>query len=83
MSAYLLTLTDEDVDAIAFVGDRYAWSDALRGLEPGENHLTEPEAWTIKEAFESDMEGGHSPFPMLDSESLLYEKLTTFWLSIV
>ncbi|MFN9976401.1 MAG: hypothetical protein ACK58T_41530 [Phycisphaerae bacterium] len=47
-----------DVGTIAFVGDRYAWSAALLALDVGENELTEPEAWRIKQAFESDMEGG-------------------------
>lgn len=83
MTAYVLTLTEADVEAIAFVGFRYAWSDALSGLDAGENQLTEPEAWRIAEAFASDTEGGHSPFPMLDPQSTLCEKLTAFWNSIV
>jgi len=83
MSAYTLTLTEEEVGTIAFVGGRYAWSASLLALLPGENQLTEPEAWSIKEAFESDTEGGHQPFPMLDSRSDLLAKLMTFWNSIV
>ena len=80
---YHLVLTELDVRTIAFVGDRYAWSDALRTLEVGDNELTEPEAWRIKEAFESDMEGGHSPFPLLDEYSELHGKLVAFWDRIV
>ena len=83
MALYRLTLTKVYVDSIAFVGNRYAWSDALRGLEVGDNQLTEPEAWCIAEAFESDTEGGHEPFPMLDPRSDLAAKLTAFWTSIV
>lgn len=82
-SAYVLTLTDADVRDIAFVGNRYAWSDALLALGAGENHLAEHEAWRIAEAFESDTEGGHSPFPMLDPRSDLAVRLTAFWNSIV
>ncbi len=78
-----LVLTEADVGTIAFVGDRYSWSAALLALDVGENELTEPEAWRIKEAFESDMEGGHSPFPMLDERSELYGKLVAFWDRIV
>lgn len=83
MSAYSLTLTEDEVGTIAFIGRRYAWSAALLSLEPGENHLTESEAWRIKEAFESDTEGGHQPFPMLDSGSELYERLMALWNSVV
>ena len=83
MTAYLLTLTEDDVRSIAFVGGRYAWSNALQQLEAGENHLEEPEAWHIAEAFEADTEGGHEPFPMLDHRSDLASKLTAFWASIV
>ena len=82
-SAYVLTLTDEDVAVVGFVGGRYAWSEALLSLEVGENHLSESEAWELVEAFESDTEGGHPPFPMLDPECELWAKLRSFWFSIV
>jgi hypothetical protein len=81
--AYVLSLTDADVRDIAFVGSRYAWSDALSALDAGENRLAEHEAWRIVEAFEADIEGGHSPFPMLDPRSDLCARLTVFWNSIV
>lgn len=80
---YRITLSEEDVGTIAFVGNRYAWSDALASLEAGENLLTEPEAWEIAQAFEADTEGRHSPFPMLDGRSALAEELYRFWGSIV
>lgn len=83
MTAYVLTLTEADVRDIAFVGDRYAWSDALRSLDAGENQLAEHEAWRIAEAFATDTEGGHQPFPMLDPRSDLARRLTAFWNSIV
>lgn len=78
--AYRINLTEEDIDTIDFVGHRYAWSEALQGLasEPGELVLAEHEAWELAEAFESDCEGGHSMFPMLDTDSDLYRKLWAF-----
>jgi hypothetical protein len=81
--AYRIALSQEDVETIAFVGFRYCWSDALSALEPGENELTEPEAWSIKEAIDRDTEGGHLPLPMLDPRSALYKRLFAFWNSIV
>lgn len=80
---YTLTLTNADVRDIASVGSRYAWADALRHLEAGENALAEHEAWRIAEAFARDTEGGHEPFPMLDPRSGLHERLTAFWNSVV
>ena len=81
--AYTLTLTEEDIQTIAFVGGRYAWSDALTGLDVGDNELAEHEAWELSEAFHRDTEGNHSPFPMLDERSDLATKLYEFWESIV
>lgn len=80
---YRIVLSEEDVGTISFVGARYAWSDALSGLEAGENSLAEHDAWRIANAFESDTEGGHLPFPMLDPRSALYKRLFAFWNSIV
>lgn len=80
---YTLTLTEGDLKTIAWVGNRYCWSDALSGLEVGENTLAEHEAWEIRDEFEKDTEGGHSPFPLLAPDSELYAKLLHFWDSIV
>ena len=81
--SYTITLTEQDVGTIAFVGFRYGWSDALRGLEAGDNILAEHEAWNIRDAIESDTEGGHSYFPMLDGRCELADKLYAFLESIV
>jgi hypothetical protein len=81
--AYTLTLTEDETGTIAFVGSRYAWADSLLCLEAGENQIAEHEAWEIAAAFESDMEGGHSPFPMLNPASTLWDKLQAFWDGIV
>ena len=80
---YRIVLSEEDVETIAFVGARYGWSDALSGLEAGESNLAEHDAWRIANAFESDTEGGHLPFPMLDPRSALDKRLFAFWNSIV
>jgi len=81
--AYTLELTTDDLDAIAFVGDRYEWSQSLATLAEGTNELSESEAWTISEAIESDMDGGHDAYPLLDPRSDLAEKLTELYQSIV
>ena len=80
---YSLALTTEDVNTINFVGVRYGWSDSLLGYDIGEHELTESEAWAIRDAIESDMEGGHDAFPMLDSESDLATKLADLCEQIV
>ena len=81
---YTLNITAEDFRTFEFVGDRYDWSAAcLRLLDVGENEISEPDAWSLAEAFESDTEGGHSPFPMLDHRSDLADRLISFWESIV
>lgn len=81
--SYRLTLTAEDIEAIAFAGDRYSWSEALSRLDVGENEISEAEAWELVRAFEADTEGGHSPFPLLEPRSRLHERLMVFWTSIV
>ena len=73
--AYTLELTTDDLDAIAFVGDRYQWSQSLATLAEGTNELSE--------AIESDMDGGHDAYPLLDPRSDLAEKLTELYQSIV
>lgn len=79
MSApYRLELTAEDALTIAFVGARYAWSEALIGLAEGVCELSEVEAWAIAEAFDADTEGGHTMFPMLAPNSELFAKLLSF-----
>lgn len=83
MSAYLRNFSEADVRTIAFVGGRYDFASALRQLEAGENHLDEPEAWRIAEAFESDTEGDYEPLPMLDHQRDLASKLLAFWASLV
>ena len=66
---YALTLTESELDTISFVGNRYEWSKVLQDLNEGLNEISEHKAWEIGEAIESDMEGGHDAFPMLDTRS--------------
>lgn len=94
--AYHILLTWEDWETItgaAGVGT-YSWIEALGKLHPGEAdpgdppldpalHLTEPEAWELRDAFDEDTEGGHSYFPLLDPRSELYGKLLAFVEAIV
>ena len=82
---YELNLTEDEMDAVAFVGGRYEWSRALLFHldDSGYAELTEPEAWEIRDAFEADTEGGHSPFPLLAPDCALYQKLNRLWDSIV
>jgi hypothetical protein len=80
---YTLNITESDFDTILFVGGRYDWSDACRNLlSVGENNVSEVDAWDLRDAFEGDCEGGHSPFPML-APGELRDKLISFWDSIV
>lgn len=80
---YKLVLTEEDLNTIAFCSNSYSWAYALYPYELGENNIPEHEAWEIKDAFEEDMKGGHSIFPMLNPNSDLYNKLIEFYNSIV
>ena len=82
---YRLDLTEDDINTIWFIGNRYSWSDSLIkvGVSEGVNEFTESETWGIKEAIEADMEGGHDSYPMLDPNSELCDKLHNLYVSIV
>ena len=78
---YTLTLTQEDMDTIHFVGGRYSWSDVLGCLcTVGVNELAEPEAWDLSDALWED---NQTFCPMLDPDSELASKLVSFWESVV
>lgn len=80
---YTLNLSHDDLDTIGFVGDRYGWSKSIGNLVVGDNHVSESDAWVIKDAIDSDMDGGHDAFPMLDSRSGLCDKLYKLYNEIV
>ena len=80
---YVLNLNESDLDTISFVGNRYGWSESIINLGKGDNHVRESDAWTIKDAIDSDMDGGHNAFPMLDPQSELFAKMYKFYNEIV
>jgi hypothetical protein len=83
---YILEIDHAGAEAIAFVGFRYAWAEGLQvlGYDTEWTHnVPENDAWALADAFREDMEGGHSPFPMLAPNSTLYENLSRLWDSIV
>lgn len=83
---YTLRIDSDGESAIAFIGYRYAWSSTLQDLgydTMGEHTLSEPDAWSIREAIDSDMVGGHNAYPLLDPRCKLAESLTLLYNSIV
>tara|TARA_R100000306_G_scaffold13510_1_gene16167 strand:- start:1576 stop:1824 length:249 start_codon:yes stop_codon:yes gene_type:complete len=81
--AYTLNLKGDDLDTIGFVGNRYYWSESICNLVEGDNHISESDAWVIKNAIDLDMDGGHDAFPMLDNRSDLCDKLYKLYNEIV
>lgn len=94
--SYTLTLTKADRDAIDWVGDRYSGAPAIFKVwqetetnperdwsDDGDFTLVIPEhlAWEIRDAAESDAEGGHSTWPCFAPS--LKNKLDAFLDSIV
>ena len=81
---YRLDLTEDDINTIFFVSYRYSWSSNLIqvGISEGVNEFTESDAWYIKLGIDSDCEGGHDGYPMLDTSSDLCEKLHKLYLEI-
>ena len=65
--------TEEEIDTASFVGDRYGWSssllDAMTYNDDGSGQVNYMNYYDIQQGIESDMEGGHSAFPMLNTRS--------------
>ena len=76
---YVLELTEDEAATISWVGGRYGWSDALSEYGEGAHMIAEGDAREIIEGIESDMEGGHDAFPMLDVGSDLADKLVDLY----
>lgn len=72
-----LDITNQDLDTICWVGDRYCWSAVLgkHFFEEGTQELTVEDATEIVEEFKADMEGGHQAFPCLQKGSALHRKI--------
>lgn len=77
--AYKLTLTEQDVRDIGFIGGRYSWSNNLRGLDAGEHEFSEARAWDYVQAVDED----DGLFPMLDQQSELFDKLWKLYTEVV
>ncbi len=77
-----LLLTWQDWQTIMRVGRQYSWSHAViqcPQCKEGQSQIPEGAAHTLCREFETDTEGGHSAFPMLDHDSELYAKLMSFY----
>tara|TARA_B100000214_G_scaffold323291_1_gene259649 strand:- start:12929 stop:13261 length:333 start_codon:yes stop_codon:yes gene_type:complete len=79
---YSLSLSEDDVHTIYFVGGRYCWSSALRKYGEGEHKLKLEEAKEVVKEILKDGEGGHDLFPMLAGGSLM-GKLTNFIYEVI
>ena len=83
MSNYTLTLNENDVDAINFIGYRYDWSQTLRkiGAHSGDNIIPEHKAWEFVNAVYSDTDNGLTKIPL--AGRTLAEKIWSFCYHIV
>ena len=65
--------TKEEINTISFVGNRYGWSssllDAMTYNDDGSGQVSYRDYYEIQQGIESDMEGGHNAFPMLNTRS--------------
>lgn len=74
-SGHEIPFTEEEIACLSWVGDRYGWSastlDAMTYNDDGSGQveLSESNIYSIYEGIESDMEGGHNAFPMLNTRS--------------
>lgn len=76
---YRIKLTPSELRAVEFARGRYAWPDMLsaHAAEDGSIAFTESEMWQWCDDVDSDMEGGHSPFPL--AAPAFAEKLQHFY----
>lgn len=77
----ILSLSNEDMSAINWVGYRYCWSNALLDIpvSEGDNSLSPEQVEVLREAFDADAEGGHPYFPCLAPGSELSRKLANLY----
>lgn len=81
---YTFNMTREAIATLQHVGGRYGWSDEWPfAYEVGEDTCEEHEIWEWADAVEADTEGGHSPFPMLDTSSDFGQAVLALYESIV
>ena len=69
--------TEEDVNCICWVGDRYCWASELGKFvfEAGEVVFSDADVSQLVEAFEEDTVGGHRMFPCINPGSDLSKKM--------
>lgn len=76
---YRIKLTSSEMKAVEFARGRYSWPDMLaaHAAEDGSIAFTESEMWQWTDDVDSDMEGGHSPFPL--ASPAFADKLQSFY----
>lgn len=82
LSELAITFSKEDIDTITWVGDSYSWASIMSKyvFEDGEEVVfSDSDVQVIAEEFDSDTEGGHNYFPLLNPASELAEKLTRIY----
>lgn len=81
MRTYKLELTPVEVSALTFIRGRYQWPEVLIASLVGNTiELNESELWNWVADVETDMENGHSPFPLASHE--FAEKLWHFYCEV-
>jgi len=75
---YRLELSNDEVQALQFIGKRYEWSEYLLAcLEGNVVMMTEREAWNWRDDVDSD----DSPFPMASPS--FAQKLSDFYWEVI
>lgn len=79
VAPYRIKLTPDELRAVEFARGRYAWPDMLsaHAAEDGSVAFTESEMWQWTDDVDSDMAGGHSPFPL--ASGVFVDKLQRFY----
>lgn len=69
--------TEEDLNAIVWVGDRYSWATELGKFVFQEGYVvfSDADISQLVEAFEDDTVGGHRMFPCINPGSDLSKKM--------
>lgn len=90
---YTMTLTEDDLKALEFNGNRYflggdllqllASCDSVETANGTEYHIPEHKAWDINDWVLADTDGYRTSYPNIDSDSNLATQLTALTDSIV
>ena len=82
-TAYLLTLTEQDIETIASNRTMSFWASSLRYLIAGDNVLAWKETRAIRDSVEKDMIEGREAYAGLPPDSTLCTKLHNLYQSII